>query len=64
MQIIDPDSWGAFVTEIEKLKTKYGSRNVLGRDERNVILYRGQAKAKWKLQTTLERSSVRKWTAS
>ena len=63
MQTLDLDSWATFAAEIEELKAEYGSREALGIKERNVVLFRGQAKAKWKLKTTLERYSSKEWTA-
>jgi hypothetical protein len=64
MKTLDLDSWSAFVTAIERLKTEYGLRDVLGSKERNVILFRGQAEASWKLETTLERFSTKEWTSA
>lgn len=63
MQILELDSWGAFVSAIKKLKSEYVSHKVLEFDVRTRILFRGQAKAKWPLQTTLERYSSREWPA-
>ncbi len=62
MRTLDPDSWSAFVADIEDLKSKHGSHKVLEFDAKTIILFRGQAKAKWHLQTTLERYLRRGWT--
>lgn len=63
MQTIDVNSWEQFVTLIEELKSSYGKRNTFGGTVKNDILFRGQAKANWKLETTLERYSTHEWTA-
>lgn len=62
MRPLDLNSWSEFVAAIEDLKSKYGSHKVLEFDAKTIILFRGQAKAKWHLQTTLERYLSRGWT--
>ena len=53
MEVMRINSWDEYPGIISKIKDKYGSSN---------ILYRGQRKAKWRLETTLERYASSLWT--
>jgi len=57
-----PKTWIDFVSEIESIRTQYGShttetQNGGERHQRNNILFRGQSNTDWKLRTTLERKT-------
>jgi len=63
MKTIELSSWADFLPTLEKIKSKYGHYPFAGKEHKNVILYRGQAKAdEWHLKTTLERFSDKRWS--
>lgn len=64
MRTIGVNSWDEFETKIKELEERYGKKDVFGVETKNNILYRGQAKAAWELETTLERYSSRGWSVN
>jgi hypothetical protein len=57
-------SWAKFKPEIDKIRRtyEYSIGNDQTHKQKNTILFRGQASAKWPLQTTLERNTNRIFT--
>ncbi|HKI54303.1 MAG TPA: hypothetical protein VJ987_09270, partial [Anaerolineales bacterium] len=60
-------SWSEFRSTIEEIRHTYGYYEYsIGKDrthkQKNIMLFRGQASAKWHLQTTLERKTDKKFT--
>lgn len=65
MQVIRPRSWQGFERALQKVRAKYGIYkypNGQGDEQKNSILFRGQANAKWGIETTLERKTKKQYT--
>lgn len=62
MKEIEVGTWGDFISEIEKIKSKYAEYTLHGVRHTNRITYRGQADSKWQLESTLERFSSSQWS--
>lgn len=60
MQQIDLNSWAEFKSTVDLIRIKYGHHEyALENDQKykikNTVLFRGQSRSEWQLQTTLER---------
>jgi len=61
MSILNLDSWSQFRSTVSQIRDEYNSENE-GIHESTKIVFRGHTDAKWKLETTRERYSKKKWS--
>lgn len=64
METRTANSWKEYVGHIDDIERRYGEYSLGTFTGHPTILYRGQADSDWKLKTTLERYSDRKWTVN
>lgn len=62
MEVVELSSWSDFPSAIENIKSQYGHHELAGTEIENIILYRGQPSAEWRLESTLERFSDKMWS--
>lgn len=61
MSVINLESWSQFHSTISQIREEYNQKNEEIHKSTKIV-FRGQTDVKWKLETTLERYSKKKWS--